>query len=245
MELGRPIYWYVQRIDGGFRAWARPAATCEWEICSKETRPFYKDPNKGWAFDKYCSISIVRFLLPPKKRSTEHILIPMALRSLLSAALLTAPAVLGAVIDHDAVVGFAEAVPDSSEGDLMLAYKPYLKVFNGCVPFPAVDADGNTRYVMSPVSPPPFFLGGGGLERDKKRNPIKEELLLIVSLLPTLQRRALHLRRFQLRLRQQHRPGLHARRHVQRVLRHHVQLVINHSMPSPSSPVIILRLSKK
>lgn len=72
----------------------------------------------------------------------------MALRSLVSAAL-TVSVVLGATIDHDAVVGFDEAVPDSSEGDLMLAYKPYLKVFNGCVPFPAVDADGNTRYAVA------------------------------------------------------------------------------------------------
>lgn len=75
----------------------------------------------------------------------------MALRSLMTGALavtsaLCKPTVLKsrAVIDHDAVVGFDEAVPDNSEGDLMLAYKPYLKVFNGCVPFPAVDADGNT-----------------------------------------------------------------------------------------------------
>lgn len=73
----------------------------------------------------------------------------MALRSLVSVAL-TVSAVLGATIDHDAVVGFDEAVPDSSEGDLILAYKPYLKVFNGCVPFPAVDADGNTRYAVAP-----------------------------------------------------------------------------------------------
>lgn len=75
----------------------------------------------------------------------------MALRPLLTAALAVTTAICKptalqgrAVIDHDAVVGFAEAVPDNSEGDLMLAYKPYLKVFNGCVPFPAVDADGNT-----------------------------------------------------------------------------------------------------
>lgn len=75
----------------------------------------------------------------------------MAIRSLLTAALVVATATCKpttlksrAVIDHDAVVGFAEAAPDNSEGDLMLAYKPYLKVFNGCVPFPAVDADGNT-----------------------------------------------------------------------------------------------------
>lgn len=52
-----------------------------------------------------------------------------------------------AVIAHDAVVGFAETVPATTEGDLMLKFKPYLKVFNGCVPFPAVDSDGNTSYV--------------------------------------------------------------------------------------------------
>lgn len=51
------------------------------------------------------------------------------------------------VIAHDAVVGFDETVPATTEGDLMLKFKPYLKVFNGCVPFPAVDADGNTGYV--------------------------------------------------------------------------------------------------
>lgn len=50
------------------------------------------------------------------------------------------------VISHDAVIGFTEAVPDTVAGDLMLKYKPKLKVTNGCVPFPAVDAQGNTRF---------------------------------------------------------------------------------------------------
>ncbi|KZM20775.1 uncharacterized protein EKO05_0002620 [Ascochyta rabiei] len=49
-----------------------------------------------------------------------------------------------AVIDHDAVVGFPETVPSGIVGTLMLKYKPYLEVFNGCVPFPAVDSAGNT-----------------------------------------------------------------------------------------------------
>ncbi|KAI1081320.1 NPP1-domain-containing protein [Whalleya microplaca] len=44
-----------------------------------------------------------------------------------------------AVINHDAVVGFAE-----SASALALKFKPWLKVVNGCVPFPAVDAAGNT-----------------------------------------------------------------------------------------------------
>lgn len=51
-----------------------------------------------------------------------------------------------AVIAHDAVVGFAEKVPSTTAGTLYLAYKPHLYVVNGCVPFPAVDASGNTGY---------------------------------------------------------------------------------------------------
>lgn len=74
------------------------------------------------------------------------------LSQLLSGLAIAATAVSGAainldkrsVIDHDAVVGFSQAVPNNVTGELYLKYKPYLKVFNGCVPFPAVDADGNT-----------------------------------------------------------------------------------------------------
>lgn len=53
------------------------------------------------------------------------------------------------VINHDAVVGFAETVPSGTAGSLYLKYKPFLKVFNGCVPFPAVDANGNTGYAAN------------------------------------------------------------------------------------------------
>lgn len=51
-----------------------------------------------------------------------------------------------AVIAHDAVVGFPQTVPSSIEGTLMLKYKPWLEVYNGCVPFPAVNAAGDTGY---------------------------------------------------------------------------------------------------
>jgi len=54
-----------------------------------------------------------------------------------------------AVIDHDAVVGFPQTVPNSVLGQNYLRFQPYLKVVNGCVPFPAVDAEGNTRCVLS------------------------------------------------------------------------------------------------
>ncbi|KAF2756363.1 NPP1-domain-containing protein [Pseudovirgaria hyperparasitica] len=49
-----------------------------------------------------------------------------------------------AVIAHDAVVPFAQTVPSGTTGTLYLKYKPFLKIFNGCVPFPAVQANGDT-----------------------------------------------------------------------------------------------------
>ncbi|KAJ7836689.1 putative NPP1 domain protein [Mycena olivaceomarginata] len=56
-----------------------------------------------------------------------------------------------AVIDSDAVVGFLQTVPASTAGSVYLAYKPHLKVVNGCVPFPAVDAAGNTGGGLNPT----------------------------------------------------------------------------------------------
>lgn len=60
-------------------------------------------------------------------------------------ASLASPIWKRATIDHDAVVGFPETVPSGTLGSLYLKYKPYLDVVNGCVPFPAVDASGNTK----------------------------------------------------------------------------------------------------
>ncbi|TDZ68004.1 hypothetical protein CTRI78_v002462 [Colletotrichum trifolii] len=56
-----------------------------------------------------------------------------------------------AVIAHDAVVGFPETVPSGIIGDLYLKYKPYLKIVNGCVPFPAVNSAGDTSGGLSPT----------------------------------------------------------------------------------------------
>jgi hypothetical protein len=50
-------------------------------------------------------------------------------------------------IASDKIVGFLQTVPSGELGALYLAYKPYLYVYNGCVPFPAVDAAGDTKYV--------------------------------------------------------------------------------------------------
>ncbi|KAI9376107.1 necrosis inducing protein-domain-containing protein [Aspergillus egyptiacus] len=58
------------------------------------------------------------------------------------------------VINHDAVAGFPETVPSGTVGDVYLAYQPYLKVEGGCVPFPAVDADGNTSGGLNPSGAP-------------------------------------------------------------------------------------------
>ena len=52
------------------------------------------------------------------------------------------------VINHDAVVGFPQTVPNTTEGVSFLKFKPWLDVPHGCVPFPAVDAQGNTGLVI-------------------------------------------------------------------------------------------------
>lgn len=63
----------------------------------------------------------------------------------------SAPAVLASplqrrgTVGNDAIVGLPETVPDTTDGTLYLKYKPFLYRLNGCVPYPAVDADGNTK----------------------------------------------------------------------------------------------------
>ncbi|KAN0104879.1 npp1 domain containing protein [Hyaloscypha variabilis] len=54
-------------------------------------------------------------------------------------------------IASDEIVGFAQTVPSGTVGDVYLAYKPYLYVYNGCVPFPAVDAAGDTNAGLAPT----------------------------------------------------------------------------------------------
>ncbi|CAG8252579.1 unnamed protein product [Penicillium nalgiovense] len=49
------------------------------------------------------------------------------------------------------IVGLPQTVPSGAEGDLYLAYQPKLKVVNGCVPFPGVDAAGNTNEGLNPT----------------------------------------------------------------------------------------------
>ncbi|KAJ6578720.1 putative NPP1 domain protein [Mycena vulgaris] len=56
-----------------------------------------------------------------------------------------------ASIGSDQVVGFAQTVPSGTVGSVYLAYQPHLFVVNGCVPFPAVDAAGNTNAGLNPT----------------------------------------------------------------------------------------------
>jgi Necrosis inducing protein (NPP1) len=65
----------------------------------------------------------------------------------LLAAVAATPIERRGTISSSAIVGFAQTVPSGEIGDVYLAYKPYLYVYNGCVPFPAVDAAGDTKYV--------------------------------------------------------------------------------------------------
>ncbi|KAJ5281995.1 npp1 domain-containing protein [Penicillium angulare] len=55
------------------------------------------------------------------------------------------------IVASDEIVGFDQIVPSGTVGDVYLAYQPYLYVVNGCVPFPAVDEDGNTNAGLAPA----------------------------------------------------------------------------------------------
>lgn len=73
-----------------------------------------------------------------------------ALRFLLSVAAVAAVATAKPVerrgtVGSDDIVGFGQMVPSNGTGDVYLAYQPDLYVANGCVPFPAVDANGDTK----------------------------------------------------------------------------------------------------
>lgn len=105
-------------------------------------------------------------------------------------------------IASDEVVGFDTTVADDTEGDLMLQWQPYLYVVDGCVPFPAVDAEGNTRSV--------------------KHKAIIESWKCQVLTESSIQWRACTYWRFKRRLLQLDRPNLRSCWHLQRLLRDHV-----------------------
>ncbi|KAJ5727039.1 npp1 domain-containing protein [Penicillium malachiteum] len=70
----------------------------------------------------------------------------LRLASLYFVTLATAsPLTSRGTIASDEIVGFPQTVPSGTTGEVYLAYQPYLYVVNGCVPFPAVDAEGDTN----------------------------------------------------------------------------------------------------
>lgn len=68
----------------------------------------------------------------------------------LGPAILTAQALAEPIqqrdpIGNEDIVGLPESVPSGTAAELYLKYKPYLLRDSGCVPYPAVDAQGNTK----------------------------------------------------------------------------------------------------
>ncbi|KAE9370768.1 putative NPP1 domain protein [Stipitochalara longipes BDJ] len=63
----------------------------------------------------------------------------------LSATVTGRPLQRRGILPPNQIVGLGPAVPIDMTGALYQAYQPYLDVINGCVPFPAVDINGNTN----------------------------------------------------------------------------------------------------
>lgn len=68
----------------------------------------------------------------------------------LAASVNVVPTASAAVIDHDKVEGFSEVTATTTTQKAAKLFQPTLKVTNGCVPFPAVDAKGNTSGGLAP-----------------------------------------------------------------------------------------------
>jgi hypothetical protein len=51
-------------------------------------------------------------------------------------------------LPNDQIIGLAEATPDGIVGSVYETYQPFLDVHNGCVPYPAVDANGKNKYIL-------------------------------------------------------------------------------------------------
>uniref|UniRef100_K3X212 Uncharacterized protein n=1 Tax=Globisporangium ultimum (strain ATCC 200006 / CBS 805.95 / DAOM BR144) TaxID=431595 RepID=K3X212_GLOUD len=73
------------------------------------------------------------------------------IQALLVSAFAAFAAVQGAEIAHDAVVPFVEPTPTTTAQKLGIKFKPQLHISNGCHPYPAVDAAGNTSGGLKPT----------------------------------------------------------------------------------------------
>lgn len=68
----------------------------------------------------------------------------MMIKALFATALASFTAVSAGTINHDAVVPFPEPAPTTISHRAALKFKPQIHISNGCHPYPAVDAAGNT-----------------------------------------------------------------------------------------------------
>lgn len=60
----------------------------------------------------------------------------------------------GEEIPHNKVEPLAENPGDGEDGKLVMKYKPFLEVVDGCLPYPAVDAQGQTKAGLKPCTSP-------------------------------------------------------------------------------------------
>ncbi|WP_411350367.1 NPP1 family protein [Paenibacillus sp. WLX2291] len=81
----------------------------------------------------------------------SKLLLSTALTAAAFTAVMPVPSAHAAVIDHDKVVGFSEVTPTNDSQKAAKTFQPFLKVYNGSVPFPAVDAQGNTSGGLQPT----------------------------------------------------------------------------------------------
>jgi len=59
-----------------------------------------------------------------------------------------------AIIDHDKVIGFQEVKPTTLTQKIEKQYQPFLNISSGAVPFPAVNAAGDTSGGLKPSGDP-------------------------------------------------------------------------------------------
>ncbi len=88
------------------------------------------------------------------KYTVSKWLLSGALAMTACSAILPVPSSHAAVINHDQVVGFSEVAPTNDSQRAAKTFQPFLKVYNGSVPFPAVDAQGNTSGGLKPTGSP-------------------------------------------------------------------------------------------
>ncbi|MDI3412041.1 NPP1 family protein [Bacillus sonorensis] len=104
------------------------------------------------AIDKACPLHTINLIKEEEVKNEENCMCRTVTVIFSSASLV--PTANAGVIDHDKVVGFKEVAPSTVSQKAAKRFQPYLKVYSGCVPFPAVDAQGNTSGGLEPTGAP-------------------------------------------------------------------------------------------